>query len=138
MISGINGLKTRNSLDLEYTDDITCTFDSFEEAQATLKDVSVPAPSKFRILLTDWKSLITPLTLSDEVLNFIDEFTYLGSCMHANGNIADEITSRISRAPVVYGILCHLWRTYIHIRLRNVANTCRGPSSTASFRSQMC
>ena len=41
IISGINVLETGNSFDLEYADDIVCSFDSFEEAQATLNDLNV-------------------------------------------------------------------------------------------------
>ena len=61
-------------------------------------------------MLTDWTGSITPLTLSDEELDFVDSFTYLGSCINASGNITDEITSRISRARAVFGNLRHLWR----------------------------
>ena len=67
------------------------------------------APSKCKVMLTDWTGSITPLTLSDEELDFVDSFTYLGSCINASGNITDEITSRISRARAVYGNLRHLW-----------------------------
>ena len=35
IISGINVLETGNSFDLEYSDDIVRSFDSFKEAQAT-------------------------------------------------------------------------------------------------------
>ena len=87
IISGINVLETGNFLDLEYADDIVCSFDSFEEAQATLNDLSVAAgryglsfaPSKCKVMLTDWTGSITPLTLSDEELDFVDSFTYLGA-----------------------------------------------------------
>ena len=41
IISGINVLETGNFFDLEYADDIVCSFDSFEEAQATLNDLNV-------------------------------------------------------------------------------------------------
>ena len=122
IISGINVLETVNSFDLEYVDDIVCSFDSFEEVQATLNDLNVAAGifglsfalSKCKAMLTDWTGSITPLTLSDEELYFVVSFTYLGSCINASGIIADQITSRISRA-----------------------NTCRRPPSTAGFRSQM-
>ena len=87
LISGINVLEKGNSFDLEYADDIACSFDSLEEAQATLNDLNVAAgryglgfaPSKCKFMLTGWTDSITPLTLSDEGLNFVDSFTYLGS-----------------------------------------------------------
>ena len=116
--SGVNVLETRNCFGLEYADDIVCSLDSFEEAQATLNDLTVAAgryglssaPSKCKVKLTDWTGSITPLTLSDEELDFVDSFTYLGSCINASENITDEITSRILRAQAVFGSLRHLWR----------------------------
>ena len=163
IISGINILETGNFFDLEYADDIVCSFDSFEEAQATLIDLNVAAgryglsfaPSKCKFMLTDWTGSITPLTLSDDELDFVDSFTYLGICINTSGNITDEITFRISRARAVFGNLHDLWRrtdmclltkdrvynrilsSNTHLWLQNMAKTCRGPSSTAGFRSQM-
>ena len=118
IISRINVLEKGNSFDLEYADDIVSSFDSFEDAQATLNDLNVAAgryglsfaPSKCKVMLTDWIGSITPLTLSDEELDFVDSFTYVRSCINASGNIIDEITSKISRARTVYGNLRHLWR----------------------------
>ena len=118
IISGINVLEKGNSSDLEYADDIVCSFDSFEEAQATLNDLNVAAgryglrfaQSKCKVMLTDWTGSIIPLALSDEKLDFADSFTYLGSCINASGNIADEITPRISRSRAVYRNLRHFWR----------------------------
>ena len=73
IISGINVLKTGNSFDLKYADDIVCSFNSSEEAQGTLNDLNVAAgryglsfaPSKYKVMLTDWTGSITPLTFSD-------------------------------------------------------------------------
>ena len=61
-------------------------------------------------MLTDWTGSITPLTLSGEGLDFVDSFTYLGSCIIAGGKITDEITFGISRARAVFGNLRHLLR----------------------------
>ena len=113
----INVLETRNSFDLEYADG-SVHLNSFEEAQATLNDLNVAAgryglsfaPSKCKVMLTDWTGPITPPTLSDEQLDFVDSFTYLGSCINASGDIADKIASRTSRVRAVYGNLRHLWR----------------------------
>ena len=99
---------------MEYADDIVCSFAPFEEAQATLNDVNVAtgryglsfAPSKCKVVLTDWTGSITPLTLSDEALDFVDSFTYFGSCINASGNITDEIIPRISRALERYMETC--------------------------------
>ena len=88
------------------TDDIVCSLDPFEEAQATSSDLNVAAgryvPSKCKVRLTDWTAVITPLTLSDEELTFVDS-------TNASRNIADEITSRSSKARAVHGNLRHIW-----------------------------
>ena len=54
---------------------------------------------------------------------------YGKNCKNASGNIADEIKTRISETQSVYRNLHHLWR--------RTTNTCKRPSSTASFQSQM-
>ena len=67
IICGVNVLETGHSFDLEYADDIVRLFDSFEEAQATLNDLSVTveiyglsfAQSKCKMRLNDWRSSIT-------------------------------------------------------------------------------
>ena len=61
IISGISVLENGNFFDLKYADDIVCSFDSFEEAQATLNDLNVAvgryglsfAPSKCKVMPTD-------------------------------------------------------------------------------------
>ena len=61
IISENNVLETGKSFDLEYSDDIVCLFDWFEEAQAILNDLTVFAeryalsfvPSKWKVMLTD-------------------------------------------------------------------------------------
>ena len=40
----------------------------------------------------------------------MDKFTYLGSCISANGSIAEEISARIARAQAAFSKLRHLWR----------------------------
>ena len=61
IISRINVLEKGNSFDLEYVDDIVCSFDSFEEVQATLNELDMATgryglsftPSKCKVMLTD-------------------------------------------------------------------------------------
>ena len=131
IISGINVLENGNPFDLEYADNIVYSFDSYEEAQATLNYLDVAAgryglnfaPSKCKVMLTDWTGSITPLTLSDEEVDFVDSFTYLGSCINASRNITDKITSMFSRTRAVYGNLHHLWRR-MDISLLNKGRVC--------------
>ena len=132
--SGINVLEIGNSFDLEYTDDIVCSLDSFKEAQATLNDLNIAAwryglsltISECEDRLTDWTVSITLLTLNEEELRSVGKFTYLGSCIIASGNIADEIKSRITRPQAVYENLRHFWRrTNISLTTKGHAYNCK-------------
>ena len=67
-------------------------------------------------MLTDWTGSITPLTLSDEELDLVDSFTYLGSCTNASGNITNEITSKIS-SHIFIDETCHVYNCTVRLTL---------------------
>uniref|UniRef100_A0AA85JFV8 Uncharacterized protein n=1 Tax=Trichobilharzia regenti TaxID=157069 RepID=A0AA85JFV8_TRIRE len=68
------------------------------------------APSKYKVLLQDWREPVPALTLAGELLEFVDKFVYLGSCVSAGGGVTDEISNCIMKARVAYINLSHLWR----------------------------
>ena len=105
-------------VDLDYADDIVMLFDNFEGAQATMNRLVevVPsfgmqfAPSKCKVLLQDYPLPHTNLTLQGQVIEVVDSFTYLGSCITSSSSAAEDITARIAKARLAFLNLRHLWR----------------------------
>ncbi|KAA3676264.1 uncharacterized protein DEA37_0000256 [Paragonimus westermani] len=48
--------------------------------------------------------------LDDVVMEVVDRFVYLGSCISSGGGVGNEIEARISKARAVFANLRHLWR----------------------------
>ena len=104
--------------DLEYADDIVCSLETFAEVQSLLDSLIHSAaryglkfaPLKCKLMLFNWTGPIQPLLMEGEELEQVDKFTYLGSCISANGSIAEEISARIARAQAAFSNLRHLWR----------------------------
>ena len=53
--------------------------------------------------------LNTLLTIHGEILEVVDRFTYLGSCVNSDCSISNEIDARISKARIASANLRHLW-----------------------------
>jgi hypothetical protein len=93
-------------------------FDCVDNAQNTLNRLNDSvlqygmrfAPSKCKVLVQDWNSAVPNLSLDDEVLDVVDNFTYLGSCVTNDGSIHKEISLRVAKARAAYAGLGHLWR----------------------------
>ena len=103
-------------VDLEYADDIVLLFEDVLEAQTVLDKLTsvVPsfgmrfAPSKCKAMFLDVDSN-TPLKLR-EILEVVEQFKYLGSCVSSDGSLSNEIDARISKARIAFANLRHLWR----------------------------
>ncbi|VDP18099.1 unnamed protein product [Schistosoma margrebowiei] len=67
------------------------------------------SPSKCKLLLQDWPMSTPELRLGSEVVERVDNFTYLGSLISPNGLVSDEISARIRKARLVFANLRHLW-----------------------------
>ncbi|KER27743.1 hypothetical protein T265_05297 [Opisthorchis viverrini] len=52
----------------------------------------------------------TPLTIQGEVLEVVERFTYLGSCISSDCSVTDEVNARICEARAAFANLRHLWR----------------------------
>ncbi|GAA53032.1 ATP-dependent DNA helicase Q5 [Clonorchis sinensis] len=81
-----------NLVDLEYADDIVLIFEEEEKAQVFLDEMTKVissfgmhfAPKKCKVMLLDMQSLNTPLTTQGEILEVVERFTYLGSCISSD------------------------------------------------------
>ncbi|VDP81821.1 unnamed protein product [Schistosoma curassoni] len=86
------------------------------------------APSKWKLLLQDWKDPNPVITLDGEQIDVVEKFVYLGSCISPGDGVSDEIDSCIVKARAAYANLGHLWR------LRDVSLAVRGRIYNASVR----
>ena len=68
------------------------------------------SPSKCKLLLQDWPASTLKLRIGSEVVERVDNFTYLGSLISPNGLVSDEISARIQKARLAFANLRHLWR----------------------------
>ena len=108
--------KDETLFDLEYADDIVCTFETFTDAQSLLisltcsasRDGRKFAPAKCKTMLFKWTEPVCPLFMEGEELEQVERFTYLGSCISTNGKVTSEITARISKAQAAFCNLRHL------------------------------
>ena len=66
-------------------------------------------PSTYKLVLFNWTGLVQLLLIDGEELEQVDWLTYLGSCISANGSIAEEIPARIARAQAALSNLRQLW-----------------------------
>ena len=64
------------------------------------------------MLLQDWQEPVPALTLGNDVLEVVESFVYLGSCITAGGNVEDKISLRIQKARLAFANLRNLWRRY--------------------------
>ena len=103
---GVRVMAGEKLVDLEYADDIVLLFEDVQDAQSVLDKLTriVPsfgmrfAPSKCKVMFQDVVDLNTPLKLQGEILEVVERFTYLGSCVSSDGSLSNEIDARISKA----------------------------------------
>nr|CAH8822477.1 unnamed protein product [Trichobilharzia regenti] len=115
---GIDLLPGNSLMDLEYADDIVLLGEDADKMQSLLNTLSSNlrmfgmrfAPAKCKMLLQDWTTSTPNLVIGSEVIEHVDHFTYLGSCISTNGLIGDEISARIRKARAAFADLHHLWR----------------------------
>ncbi|CAI2733962.1 unnamed protein product [Schistosoma spindalis] len=57
--------------------------------------------------------------MRSEVVERVDNFTYLGSLISPNGLVSDKISTRIRKARLAFATLRHLWqRRDIHLSIK--------------------
>ena len=103
---GVHVIVGENLVDLEYADDIVLLFEDVHEAQSVLdKLTSIVlsfgmrfATSKCKAMFQDVIDLNTPLKLHGEILEVVEQFTYLGSCVSSDGILSNKIDAQISKA----------------------------------------
>ncbi|VDO61486.1 unnamed protein product [Schistosoma margrebowiei] len=116
--SGIDLLQGGPLIDLEYADDIVLFGENADKMQSLLVAPSNNArmfgmrfsPPKCKLLPLDWSASTPELRIGSEVVERVDNFTYLGSLISPNGSVSDEISAQIRKARLAFANLRHLWR----------------------------
>lgn len=116
--SGIDVLPSRPLSDLEYADDIVLFSEDVTKMQNLLNNLDRCAgmfglrfaPSKCKCLLQDWETPIPSLLIAGCVVECVDNFTYLGSCISSHGDASAEVSERIRKARLAFVNLRHLWK----------------------------
>ena len=111
-------MSRENLVGLENADDVVLLFEELQQAQSVMDKLTevIPsfgthfAPLKCKVMLQDVLGLNPPLTLQGEILEVVDRFPYLGSCVSTDCSISNEIDARISKARIAFANLRHLWR----------------------------
>ena len=114
---GIHVITGEMLVDLEYANHIVLLFEDVQEAQSAFDELKSIvssfgmrfAPSKCKAMFLDVDSN-TPLKLQGEILEVVEQFTYLGSCVSSDGSLSNEINAQISKARIAFVNLRHLWR----------------------------
>jgi hypothetical protein len=115
---GIELLPGRKLFDLEYADDIVAIGENPQMLQHFLENLTNEtekyglkfSPAKCKAVVQNWDFPSPTLTLAGAPIEFVENFTYLGSQISSNGDMTTEIQSRISKARAAFCRLRHLWR----------------------------
>ena len=68
------------------------------------------APPKCKVMPQDWVGATPNLSSKGQIIERVDKFTYLGSCISPDGSIAVKLSSRIQKVRPAFSNLHHLWR----------------------------
>ena len=104
--------------DIDYADDIALLSSRHQDIQTKTSSLNEIASTiglrvnrqKTKIMRNN-KTINTPVTIDEEEIEDVKEFTYLGSKMTTNGDCDLEINSRISKAKQAFALLRPIWRT---------------------------
>ena len=114
---GVHVITGEKLVDLEYADDIVLLFEDVQEAQTVLDKLTSIVPSfGMRFQPSKCKAMFqsvdpnTPLKLQGGILEIVEQFTYLGSCVSSDGSLSNEIDARTSKARIASANLHYLWR----------------------------
>lgn len=115
---GIELLTGDRVTDLDYADYIALLGDDPQALQSALNRKAMATskyglcfiPGKCKILLQDWQMPVAVLTVHGDVPKQVHYFTYIGSCITADGCIGDEVSQRIAEARLAFIRLRHLSR----------------------------
>ena len=136
MEQGIELLLGNRLTSLEYADDIVLLGENPIAMQGFLNKLVHSAkslgmhfaPTKCKMLLQDWVDPPPILSLDGTVLERVDRFVYLGSCITPDGHVDEEISIRIRKARQAFANLSHLWRR------RDIRLTTKGRVYAAAVR----
>ena len=116
-----NGLSwhTANPNDLDFADDLAILADSIRELQTKTDKLSNFAEQTGLFINTGKTKAMyisnthdpTQITVNNDPIEIVDEFTYLGSIINHKDGAAADIKSRINKASAAFSILKPVWKS---------------------------
>ena len=103
--SGVELLPGGTVSGLEYADDAVLLNEDPGSLQDLLCSLDKSAtmfrtrftPPKCKMMLQDWVGATPNLSIKGQIIERVDKFTYLGSCITPGGSIAEELSSRTQK-----------------------------------------
>ena len=102
--------------DLDFADDLCLVNSTYEEMQRKTNTLRKQA-AKIGLQINKKKTEImrnmenqTPISLDNDELKEVEQFTYLGSRVAIDGNCVPEIRNRISKATDAFNKLNNIWK----------------------------
>ena len=116
--AGVELLPVGMVSNLEYADDVVLLSEDPGSLQDLLCGLNKSAamlgmrfaPPKCKMMLQDWVGATPNFLINDQIIERVNKFTYLGSCITLDGSTAEELSSRIRRVRLAFSNLHHLWR----------------------------
>ena len=114
---GVQWTLTERIEDLDFADDIVLLAQRHQDMQEKTNDISDTAKqigleinaSKTKHMRMNARSS-EAIHLNENIIEEVDEFTYLGSKLTTNGSCEAEINTRISKASQTFGMLKNTWK----------------------------
>ena len=101
---------------MDFSDDLALLCYSYDN-QEELTDALARAAGTVGLLISASKTKLVNVNvgkgtvkLNGEGLEIVEEFTYLGSKMSADGNTIREVRTRIAKAAVAFNSLNNIWK----------------------------
>ena len=115
---GITWTLTETLEDIDYADDIALLAHRHQDIQSKTEDLVTFGKQIGLNINTDKTKLmklqpksVQPLIISNNTVEEVQEFTYLGSKITTDGDSGADVQSRISKARGAFAILKTIWRS---------------------------
>uniref|UniRef100_A0A914V3E1 Reverse transcriptase domain-containing protein n=1 Tax=Plectus sambesii TaxID=2011161 RepID=A0A914V3E1_9BILA len=126
---GLEWTANRLLADLDFADDVALfgpTYPALRDLTGALERSAACvglriSDQKTKIIRVGYKTTLPRITINGNQVEELQEFTYLGSVIAADGDATRDVTCRIGKAFAVFQRLCSIWNSAslsLHLKLR--------------------